>query len=87
MDIYEHRYEERDGTYMLRTWGTPRARNSEKYLPLADRPSWLVSIIDIARLGGHIILVPNPPPDVVLWFVTDKDGALIEFEEIGYATR
>lgn len=70
--MIEHRYEETAGEYFLRSW-TSKGEHSERGL-LETRPDWLVSAVEVARVGGYIDHVPCPPPDYILWFYTDEKG-------------
>ena len=73
----EHRYEQRGHEYTLRSW-----RNKEMTITeaMVDRPAWLVKIIDLAVIGGYTQTIPNPPPDLIVWFRTEKDtNDLLEF--------
>jgi len=73
----EHRYEQRGREYTLRSW---RDKEVTVTAAMVERPAWLERIIEIAIVGGHIQTIPNPPPDVIVWFRTDpRDDTLIEF--------
>ena len=76
-NICDHRYEERDGGYVLRTWRG--AKLSSRAKDVASRPEWLTIIINVAIVGGHVRKVPKPPPDLIVWFRTDKENNLTEF--------
>jgi hypothetical protein len=76
----EYRYEERGDTFTLRCWCDGR-----ETVTLGDksaRPDWLVRIIDIAKVGGHMSLVREPPPDCIVWFQTDANNNLQAFKEM-----
>ena len=79
-DIYEYRYEQRDDEYALRCWhdGTQRFYREFTY----NMPGWLKNILVTARVAGVIPKIKEPPPDIILWFRTDKDHNLIEFVEM-----
>lgn len=50
---------------------------------LDDRPDWLKLIVDMAHMDGTCVLTNKaPPPDRMLWFVTDPRGGLVEFLEV-----
>jgi hypothetical protein len=52
-----------------------------------ERPDWLQRIIEIAIVGNHVQTIPNPPPDVIVWFRTDpRDDTLIEFVDFAQRT-
>lgn len=73
----EHRYEQRGREYTLRSW---RDKEVTVTAAMVERPAWLERIIEIAIVGGHIQTIPNPPPDVIVWFRTDpRDDTLIGF--------
>ena len=81
-DGYEFRYEQTDGTYRLQGFfGAPDV-NRTAHGALATRPPWLVKIIDVAVVAGAIRVVENPPPDMILWFRTDKDFNLTEYIDV-----
>lgn len=65
----EHRYEQRGAEYTLRSW---REREMNVTESMVERPDWLVKIIDLAVVGGHGHEIPNPPPDLIVWFRTAK---------------
>ena len=73
----EHRYEQRGAEYTLRSW---REREMTVTESMVERPDWLVKIIDLAVVGGHGHEIPNPPPDLIVWFRTAKGSDdLLEF--------
>jgi hypothetical protein len=76
----EYRYEERGDTYSLRCWCDGRETSTTGVID--DREDWLVRIIDIAKVGGHMSLVREPPPDCIVWFQTDADNNLQAFKEM-----
>ena len=69
-DFIEHRYEQRGHEYTLRSW---RDKEMTITAAMVNRPAWLVKIIDLAVVGGHTQTIPNPPPDLIVWFRTEKD--------------
>lgn len=79
---YEMRYTETDNFYSCQIWSTehgalrPRA---DKHIGM--RPEWLTKIVAVAHAGRHIRIVESPPPDLILWFKTDKDYNLVNFVE------
>ena len=79
-DFKEYRYEERGDTYTLRCWCNGRETSSLGFK--SDRPEWLVRIIDMAKVGGHMSLVRQPPPDCIVWFQTDANNNLEAFKEM-----
>lgn len=76
----EYRYEERDDMYHLKCWldGVETTLRGKLY----SRPQWLKSILDIAKVGGHLKRVNQPPPDAIVWFTTDLDNNLKSFLEL-----
>lgn len=81
-DGYEFRYEQTDDTYRLQGFfGAPDV-NRTAHGALDTRPPWLVKIIDVAVVAGAVRVVENPPPDMILWFRTDKDFNLTEYIDV-----
>lgn len=80
MPDYSHRYMERNGEYEIRTY--KQAVETIGHGKLGEQPEWLKRILDLAYLGEHIEPIPNPPPDKVLWFRTDRELNLLSFESI-----
>lgn len=79
-DTYEYRYEQRDDEYALRCWHNGTQRFSREYT--YNMPGWLRAILDTAKVAGALPKIKEPPPDVILWFRTDKDHNLLEFIEM-----
>jgi len=79
-DMYECRYEERDGDYTLKRWRDGHEDASRGLIQ--DIPDWLDQIRAVATVGGHLKRVTVPPPDNIIWFTTDDDGNLINFMEL-----
>lgn len=79
-DEYEYRYEERNGEYMLREWHDGTERSSRG--PIDQRPQWLAAIVDVARVGQHMKVIEQPPPECICWFATDADHNLTQFIEL-----
>ena len=77
----EFRYEERVDEYRLRRWcnGLEFATAG----PIANRPEWLAAIVNAALVGGHMKRTYEPPPDCIVWFVTDANYNLLRFLELG----
>lgn len=78
----EHRYEEAGDEWKLRTWrdGRETVAVGQMYM----RPSWLLSIVNVGLMGGHAKRVPEPPPNLIMWFRTNPDGSLhsyIDFQK------
>lgn len=79
-DFKEYRYEERGDSYRLRCWrGGREIADGGR---IADRPEWLVRIIDVAKIGGHLSKVLDPPPTCIVWFKTDANNNLHQFREL-----
>jgi hypothetical protein len=74
---YEYRYEERDGMYSTRAWNNGREISERR--ELSQRPKWMTDIINLAVVGGHAKKVPNPPPELIVWFRVNEHRELIEF--------
>lgn len=81
--MFEHRYEERDGKYTLRSW--KEGVESSSTGAIVHRPTWLTEIVDVAKVGGVFLTVSQPPPDAILWFITDDRNVLHEFPDYGGA--
>ena len=79
-DMYECRYEERDGDYTLKRWRDGHEEASRGLV--TDLPDWLERIRAVATVGGHLKQVMVPPPDNIMWFTTDDDGNLLNFMEL-----
>lgn len=77
---HEYRYEERAGEYRLRCWvnGT---ENTAVGL-IESQPAWLQAIVATSRVGGHMKYTNEPPPDCIVWFVTDAEHNLLRFLEL-----
>jgi hypothetical protein len=80
VDEKEYRYEERDGEFALKCWHVGRETSWRG--EMSSRPPWLVSIVNVAKVGGHLHAVPYPPPDAILWFTTDEHNQLESFLEL-----
>ena len=76
-DRHEYRYEERAGVYSTRAWNNGREISEGRHV--IDRPQWLTDIIAIAVAGGHAKKVPNPPPELIVWFRVNSNRELLEF--------
>ena len=79
-DMYECRYEEREGDYTLKRWRDGHEEASRGIV--TDLPDWLERIRGVAIVGGHLKAVKVPPPDNIVWFTTDDDNNLINFMEL-----
>jgi len=79
-DMYECRYEESRGEYILKRWrdGHEEATRGKVYA----LPDWMEKIRGVAIVGGHLKKVHVPPPDNIVWFTTDDDGNLLNFMEL-----
>lgn len=81
--MIEHRYEENGPDYILRSWAPDKAEVTSRGLK-AHRPDWLREIIEVAAIGGHVYRIATPPPDMIVWFVTDDRYLLLDFpNELG----
>jgi hypothetical protein len=81
-ELAEHRYEESGEDWRLRTWRDGRETTGSGHM--STRPSWLLPIVNVALLGGHAKHVPEPPPNLIMWFRTNADNSLhsyIDFEK------
>jgi len=78
------RYAETDGHYTLSNMAMPRDGVSVQsgHGKCGAQPYWLQRILTVAKLGGHEVPVKNPPPGVIVWFVTDFEGELLTFLEV-----
>jgi hypothetical protein len=76
--MIELRYERRDDTYTLKLWegaGLDIQRSGR----VDKQPPWLVKILLVAKIGGHLRYVTVAPPDEIVWFTIDKSYNLIGF--------
>ena len=76
----EYRYEERGDEYNLRCWREGRETSWVGHI--SNRPEWLVSIINMAKIGGHMSIIKQPPPECIVWFETDANNNLESFKEM-----
>lgn len=79
-DMYECRYEERNGEYLLKRWRDGHETSAHGFLYAL--PDWMEKIRNVAIVGGHLKKIQVPPPDNVVWFTTDDDGNLLNFMEL-----
>ena len=78
-EAIENRYEQRGHEYTLRSWSN---KEMSVTASMVERPEWLVKIIDLAVVGGHVQAIRHPPPDLIVWFRTSRDSnELLEFVE------
>lgn len=77
---HEYRYEERAGEYRLRCW----VNGTEHTVVglIESQPAWLQAIVATSRVGGHMKYTNEPPPDCIVWFVTDAEHNLLRFLEL-----
>lgn len=78
----EHRYQESGDEWRLRTWRD--GRETVAGGQMHTRPSWLLSIVNVGLMGGHAKRVPEPPPNLIMWFRTNPDDSLhsyIDFQK------
>lgn len=77
---HEYRYEERAGEYRLRCW----VNGTEHTVVglMESQPAWLQAIVATSRVGGHMKYTNEPPPDCIVWFVTDAEHNLLRFLEL-----
>lgn len=79
-DLREYRYECTDGSYRIKCWANGNEQSMQGLIH--ERPEWLVSIVDVARISGHLKCPISPPPQEILWFQTDRNNTLINFIEL-----
>lgn len=81
-DEIEYRYEESRTQYTIREYreGTPQVAIYHGHL--SARPAWLLTILDVAKAGGYYQPIAFPPPDAILWFVTDHQRNLLRMEAL-----
>ena len=82
--MVEHRYEECNDEFFLRSWKDGTESHQRGLLP--TRPAWLVEIVNIAMLGSHIRIVRRPPPNAILWFLTNDAYELVSFVQFDSET-
>ena len=78
-DGYEFRYEQTGDTYRLQGFFNPPDVNRSAHGTLATRPEWLLKIVDVAVVANTVSRATAPPPDLILWFSTDKQLNLTEY--------
>jgi hypothetical protein len=78
-DGYEFRYEQTGDTYRLQGFFNPPDVHRSAHGNLATRPEWLVKIVDVAVVANTVSRATAPPPDLILWFSTDKQFNLTEY--------
>jgi hypothetical protein len=44
-----------------------------------EEPEWLRNILTVARIGGHCMDIPRPPPDLIVWFRVNDEFELLGF--------
>jgi hypothetical protein len=79
-DEYEFRYERRGDVYLIKRWydGTEWTDRGNT----DNVPVWLVPILVVAKISGHLRKTNEPPPDEILWFRTDKNHHLTTFIDL-----
>lgn len=83
-DVVEHRYEARGDTYTLRSWRSPEVTTSGL---ISHQPVWLERVVALAVVGGHAQKIPNPPPNLIVWFRTSAaDDTLVTFIDFDTST-
>ncbi len=81
-DGYEFRYEQTGDTYRLQGFFNPPDVHRSAHGKLATRPEWLVKIVDVAVVANVVNRAAAPPPDLILWFSTDKQFNLTEYIDV-----
>ena len=79
-DEYEFRYERRGDVYLIKRW-----HNGTEWTDRGNTdnvPVWLVPILVVAKISGHLRKTNEPPPDEILWFRTDKNHHLTTFIDL-----
>lgn len=76
--MIEHRYTEYAGEYLLKSWSQDGMTNTHGMT--CDLPHWLAIIVNVAEIGQHIMTVGAPPPEKILWFITNDELDLIRFD-------
>jgi hypothetical protein len=44
-----------------------------------EEPEWLQRILLVAKVGGHEMPIPRPPPETIVWFRVNTEHELVEF--------
>ncbi len=84
-DEYEFRYERRGDVYLIKRW-----HNGTEWTDRGTTdnvPVWLVPILVVAKVSGHLRKTNVPPPDEILWFRTDKSHQLTTFIDLEDARK
>ena len=76
--MIELRYERRGDNYTIKVW-EGSGLDIQRSGSVSKQPEWLVYILAVAKIGGHMRFVAVPPPDEILWFEIDKSYNLIGF--------
>lgn len=79
-NLREYRYERRGDNYILQSWHLGKETTMRGHLD--QRPEWLTNALSVARVGGHMKQIKEPPPDEILWFHTDADNNITSFVEL-----
>lgn len=77
MSGYTHRYQETNGTYILRTFETGGSLTGWT----TSAPDWVQLIVTLAKMGNHVS-TPPAPPDFIVWFTTDSKFNLTGFIDL-----
>ena len=77
----EYRYEEEGDTFRLTMYAEDRFMSEPFNFAhqLAERPDWLLTVLDVARVAGKFPVIRYQPPKHILWFETDANNNLVRF--------
>lgn len=82
------RYTASDRTYQLSNLNKHassrhiRVGEVKTFGKLGEEPAWVAKLLHVGSISGHRVEVHHPPPTIILWFMTDHDGNLVDFLEI-----
>ena len=76
--MIELRYERRGDAYTMKLW-EGAGMDIQRSGLVSKQPEWLVKILLVAKIGGHLRYVRVAPPDEIVWFTIDESYNLIGF--------
>ena len=47
--------------------------------PVGSAPEWVQAILEVAKVGGHLVEIVHTPPDRICWFTTTPEHELAYF--------
>jgi hypothetical protein len=74
--VIECRYQEYNSDWQMTMYNNGDNTQSQGWM--GGQPPWLQLILDVAKVGGHLKLLHEGPPDAILWFKVNEDYNLLE---------